>query len=218
MVKPHVTVQQERFDGKWQDLDRLPLEVSGGLDRGVRRDHHRPAAEVVAVDDVVVDIPGDHVMKLVRVEIAEIRLGEPRVGLHPEPMRSALGDGSAIVERGDAPDSQALFGEKAFHENRILTEVTGRPRRVAPWPGAASGRRSWTRRNFEVSCLVLATTRRGRVGEILLNAADEVERSVERLVILRVRRDVGLRAGFLLAVALEVAAQQGFAARVGTSL
>jgi hypothetical protein len=42
-------------------------------------------------------------------------------------MRSALGEGSAIVERGDAPDSQALFGEKAFHENRILTEVTGRP-------------------------------------------------------------------------------------------
>jgi hypothetical protein len=29
-------------------------------------------------------------------------------------MRSALGEGSAIVERGDAPDSQALFGEKPF--------------------------------------------------------------------------------------------------------
>src|SRR5207302_198758 len=80
MVKPHMTVQQERFDGKWRDLDRLPLEVSGGLDRGVRRDHHRPAAEVVAVDDVVVDIPGHHVMKLVRVEISEIGLGEPLVG------------------------------------------------------------------------------------------------------------------------------------------
>ena len=69
-------------------------------------------------------------MKLVRVEIPEIGLGEPRVGLHPEPMGSALGDGSAIVERGDAPDPQAFFGEEAFHENGILTEVTGRPRRV----------------------------------------------------------------------------------------
>src|SRR6266436_1407254 len=69
-------------------------------------------------------------MKLVRVEISEIGLGEPRVGLHPEPMGYALGDGSAIVERGDAPDPQAFFGEEAFHENRILTEVTGRPRRV----------------------------------------------------------------------------------------
>jgi len=25
MVKPHMAVQQERFDGKWKDLDRLPL-------------------------------------------------------------------------------------------------------------------------------------------------------------------------------------------------
>src|ERR1700730_16005899 len=130
MVKPHMTVQQERFDGKWKDLDRLPLEVSGGLDRRVRRDHHRPAAEVVAVDDVIVDISGHHVMKLIRVEISKIGLGEPRVGLYPEPMGSALGDGSTIVECGDASDPQAFFGEEAFRESRILAEVTGGPGRV----------------------------------------------------------------------------------------
>src|SRR5262249_1891920 len=57
----------------------------------------------------------------------EIGLGEARVGLHPEPMGSALGGRSAIVECGDAADPQAFFGEEAFHESRILTEVTGRP-------------------------------------------------------------------------------------------
>jgi len=30
-------------------------------------------------------------------------------------MGSAFGDGSAIVERGDAPDPQAFFGEEALH-------------------------------------------------------------------------------------------------------
>ena len=54
MVKPHMAVQQERFDGKWKDLDRLPFEVSGGLDRGVRRDHHRPAMNKAAVQALVV--------------------------------------------------------------------------------------------------------------------------------------------------------------------
>src|SRR5262249_55252984 len=44
----------------------------------------------------------------------------------------------------------------------------------------------------------LVRDRRG-VGRVLLDAANEIERGVERLVILRVRRDVGLRAGLLVA-------------------
>src|SRR5262249_61559402 len=60
----------------------------------------------------------------------------------------------------------------------------------------------------------LVRDRRG-VGRVLLDAADEIERGVERLVILRVRRDVGLRAGLLVAFGLEVAAQRSLAARVG---
>src|SRR5215471_19053181 len=57
-----------------------------------------------------------------------------------------------------------------------------------------------------------------RVGRILLDAADEIERSVERLVVLRIRRDIGLRAGLLVAFGLEVAAQRSLAASVGARL
>src|SRR5262245_45702587 len=54
-----------------------------------------------------------------------------------------------------------------------------------------------------------------RVGRVLLDAADEIERGVERLVVLRIRRDIGLRAGLLVASGLEVAAQRSLAARGG---
>src|SRR5262249_46908150 len=57
-----------------------------------------------------------------------------------------------------------------------------------------------------------------RISRVLLDAADEIERGVERLVVLRVRRDIGLRAGLLVALGLEVAAQRGLAARVGARL
>src|SRR5262245_28343221 len=57
-----------------------------------------------------------------------------------------------------------------------------------------------------------------RVGRVLLDAADEIERGVERLVILRVRRDIGLRAGLLVASGLEVTTQRSLAARVGARL
>src|SRR2546430_16256581 len=57
-----------------------------------------------------------------------------------------------------------------------------------------------------------------RVGRVLLNAADEIERGVERLVVLRIWRDIGLRAGLLAAFGLRVSAQRSFAARVGTRL
>src|SRR5262249_21425677 len=54
-----------------------------------------------------------------------------------------------------------------------------------------------------------------RISRVLLDAADEIERGVERLVVLRIRRDIGLRAGLLVAFGLEVAAQGGLAAGVG---
>src|SRR5262245_62026688 len=57
-----------------------------------------------------------------------------------------------------------------------------------------------------------------RVGRVLLDAADEIERGVERLVVLRIRRDIGLRAGLLVASGLEVAAQRSLASRVGAGL
>src|SRR6266516_7695488 len=53
-----------------------------------------------------------------------------------------------------------------------------------------------------------------RVGRVLLDATNEIERGVERLVVLRIRRDIGLRAGLLVAFGLEVSAQRSFAARV----
>ena len=55
----------------------------------------------------------------------------------------------------------------------------------------------------------------GGVGRVLLDAADEIERGMKRLVILRIRRDLGLRAGLLGAFGLEVSAQRSLAARVG---
>src|SRR4051812_49020107 len=54
-----------------------------------------------------------------------------------------------------------------------------------------------------------------RVGRVLLDAANEIERGMQRLVVLRIRRDIGLRAGLLAAFRLEVAAQRSLAARVG---
>jgi hypothetical protein len=48
-----------------------------------------------------------------------------------------------------------------------------------------------------------------------LDAADEIERRVQRFVILWIRRDVGLRAGLLVAFGLEVSAQRSLTARVG---
>src|SRR5213080_2394707 len=57
-----------------------------------------------------------------------------------------------------------------------------------------------------------------RVRRILLDTADEIERGVKRLVILRIRRDIGLRAGLLVAFGLEVSAQRSLAARVGARL
>src|SRR5262244_2552087 len=57
-----------------------------------------------------------------------------------------------------------------------------------------------------------------RISRVLLDAADEIERGVERLVVLRIRRDIGLRAGLLVALGLEVAAQRSLATRVGARL
>src|SRR6266478_9627528 len=54
-----------------------------------------------------------------------------------------------------------------------------------------------------------------RVCRVLLDAADEIERGVQRLVVLRIRRDIGLRAGLLVAFGLKVSAQRRLAARVG---
>src|SRR5262249_42385034 len=51
-----------------------------------------------------------------------------------------------------------------------------------------------------------------RVSRVLLDAADEIERSVKRLVVLRIRRDIGLRAGLLVTFGPVMAAQRGLAA------
>src|SRR5262249_47393452 len=54
-----------------------------------------------------------------------------------------------------------------------------------------------------------------RVCPVLLDATDEIERGVQRLVVLRIRRDIGLRAGLLVAFGLKVSAQRRLAARIG---
>src|SRR5262249_4120899 len=57
-----------------------------------------------------------------------------------------------------------------------------------------------------------------RVCRVLLDAADEIERGVQRLVVLWIRRDIGLRAGLLVPFGLEMSAQRRLAARVGARL
>src|SRR5262245_60696913 len=57
-----------------------------------------------------------------------------------------------------------------------------------------------------------------RVSRVLLDAAHEIESGVQRLVIPRIRRDVGLRASLLVALGLEVSAQRSLTARVGARL
>src|SRR6476659_2971734 len=86
-------------------------------------------------------------------------------------------------------------------------------RRLAESSGAARGPPRW----FDVLCGLVRDRglRIRRISRVLLNAANEIKRGVERLVILRIRRDVGLRAGLLVAFGLEVSAQRSLAARVG---
>src|SRR5262249_25364572 len=76
---------------------------------------------------------------------------------------------------------------------------------------------SWGRVSVGESATLVRNRRLGvrRVGRVLLDAADEIERRVQRFVILWIRRDVGLRAGLLVAFGLEVSAQGGLAAGVG---
>src|SRR5262249_22628154 len=57
-----------------------------------------------------------------------------------------------------------------------------------------------------------------RVSRVLFGAADGIERGVQRLVVLRIRRDIGLRAGLLGAFGLKMSAQRRLAARVGACL
>src|SRR6185437_10850753 len=58
-----------------------------------------------------------------------------------------------------------------------------------------------------------------REGRVALDAAQEIVSFVQRLVVFRVRRDVGLRALVLLArIAREVPAQRGLAAGIGVAL
>src|SRR5437588_6455969 len=86
-------------------------------------------------------------------------------------------------------------------------------RRLAESIGAARGPPRW----FGVLFRLVRHGGLGirRVSRVLLDAANEIKRGVERLVILRIRRDVGLRAGLLVAFGLEVAAQRSLAAGVG---
>src|SRR5262249_62307597 len=76
---------------------------------------------------------------------------------------------------------------------------------------------SWGRVSVGESATLVRNRRLGvwRVGRVLLDAADEIERRVQRFVILWIRRDVGLRAGLLVAFGLKVSAQRRLAARVG---
>src|SRR3954471_22701842 len=76
---------------------------------------------------------------------------------------------------------------------------------------------SWKFGSVRLGCR-LVVGRRGRSCRGGLDAMQEVDRGLERLVVLGLRRHVGLRTGLLIAVVLEVAAQRSFALGVGARL
>src|SRR5258705_5394063 len=67
-----------------------------------------------------------------------------------------------------------------------------------------------------VDCRLVSSCRCRRGGG--LDAVQQVSRRLQRLVVLGVRRHVGLRAGLLVAFRLQMAAQRGLALGVGTGL
>src|SRR5262249_29061093 len=95
-----------------------------------------------------------------------------------------------------------------LHEPALTIKTWGECARVQLVPARRVRWRSVPRRGLALSVGVR------RVGG--LDAAQEVERGMQRLVVLRVLRDVGLRAGLLgaLALTLEVAAQLRLAGHV----
>src|SRR5258707_9741244 len=54
-----------------------------------------------------------------------------------------------------------------------------------------------------------------RVCRVLFDAADEIERGVQRLLVLWIRRAIRIRARLLLPLGLKVSAERRLAARVG---
>src|ERR1700761_4610500 len=109
------------------------------------------------------------------------------------------------------------WGAGAIHSGALGANRALEP----PWRLAGSQKaagRPVGRPAGSMSCVGLVRDRGLRIrwiSRVLLNATNEIKRGVERLVILRIRRDVGLRAGLLVAFGLEVAAQRSLAARVG---
>ena len=57
-----------------------------------------------------------------------------------------------------------------------------------------------------------------RESGVARRSAQQVKRHLDRLIVRLVRRHIGLRAGFLAALGLEVAAQRGLALRIGLCL
>src|SRR5215472_11214208 len=51
----------------------------------------------------------------------------------------------------------------------------------------------------------------GREGRVVDRTAQKIDRHLERLVVLRINRDISLRAGLFVALGLEVVAQRGLA-------
>src|SRR5262245_49435921 len=76
-----------------------------------------------------------------------------------------------------------------------------RPKREYCRPRKASGRPAGRPGSASVGAVLVRHRglRIRRISRVLLDAADEIERGMERLVVLRIRRDIGLRAGLLVA-------------------
>src|SRR5215469_5166806 len=96
-----------------------------------------------------------------------------------------------------------------------IAAVAARSEGIAPQKKHRGGRRPPRGSTSDRDVLVRhCGLRIRRVSRVLLDAANEIERGVERLVVLRIRRDIGLRAGLLVALGLEVAAQRSLATRI----
>src|ERR1700704_4022757 len=118
-----------------------------------------------------------------------------------------LANHAAILKHFGAQACRDLMGGRPL---TVKTCRDGQTKRGGP--EAAPRINVWVRDRASVRHGAFRVGREGRIGP---GAAQELERRIERPVVLGLGRDIGLRAGLLVALRLEMAAQRGLALGLG---
>src|SRR5262245_28974867 len=97
-------------------------------------------------------------------------------------------------------------------------DIPARATRARKRSGAAEGRPDWFHSEVNKWSIRHGPLGVRRDGRVVGGAAQEVDRHLERLVVIRIGRNIGLRAGLFVALGLEMAAQRRLALGVGPRL